>query len=353
LVQGIEDEDHPALRRGHVEPVGEGGPEVIGLVGDLLLDFEVAFQLAQDPPEHGGPVGAVGRGPDEMQEDDRLPGGRGRGTEPTHETAPHRCVGRLWCLRGAATGLKRPVGEEGRLADTGVAEDDERGAVAGRVLVKASEVFLAADVDPGATLGEGFVLGGLPGEGGRDGFLGEEAVNDRGEVLEDELAEGLGIGVGLADGEAALADARLEGLELLPADLGAAGGLPFPIAGDLFRGGDFAEVGLLVGRKSVQVARVSEVEEGVVGHLRVVQDPVEDLQLGDGVLEVLLKPSLPFDEVLRDFVRHPPIPLPQEADEVRPAALDLGQADGEDLPLRFLLVRDPPAEVHLPPRHAA
>ena len=47
--------------------LAKAGRRSSGLSGISSSNAEPAFQLAHDPPEHGRPVGAVGRCPDEVQ----------------------------------------------------------------------------------------------------------------------------------------------------------------------------------------------------------------------------------------------------------------------------------------------
>ena len=100
---------------------------------------------------------------------------------------------------------------------------------------------------------------------------------------------------------------------------------------------------------SFSVGRVAEVEEGVVLHLRVVEHAVEDFQFrhGSASLNVLLEPGFPLDDFGPDGVRNPAVAFAQQADEIGPAALDLGQAEREHLAFVGLLLGDAPAQVHL------
>ena len=78
----------------------------------------------------------------------------------------------------------------------------------------------------------------------------------------------------LADGQTALLDPRLEVGKLLRALGGTAFSLLRSERGDLLGGRGLAE---LVGRLSFDVSRIAQVEEGVLGHRRVVEDAMEDL----------------------------------------------------------------------------
>ena len=80
---------------------------------------------------------------------------------------------------------------------------------------------------------------------------------------------------------------------------------------------------------------------------------MQDLQLSDASLAVLLQPRLLPHKLRVDHVRHPPVSLAQQPDEVGPAALDLGQADGQHLALGRLLLGDAPSQVYVGPRDPA
>ena len=49
-----------------IEPIGKGGPELLWLTRDLLLDTEPVPELTHHSTHHGPPVGAVGRRADEV-----------------------------------------------------------------------------------------------------------------------------------------------------------------------------------------------------------------------------------------------------------------------------------------------
>lgn len=61
------------------------------------------------------------------------------------------------------------------------------------------------------------------------------------------------------------------------------------------------------------------------------------------------KPGLLFDQFLIDLIWYPSIPFAQNAQEVRPAVLDLSQTDGEDFTLSLLFVSNAPMEINLTP----
>ncbi|MEK6258846.1 MAG: hypothetical protein AABP62_09515 [Planctomycetota bacterium] len=84
---------------------------------------------------------------------------------------------------------------------------------------------------------------------------------------------------------------------------------------------------------------------------------MQDLQLRDRLLvhavDVFPDPRLPFEDFRRNRVGNPAVTLTQQPDEVRPAAFDLFQAEGEYFaPLR-LLFSDAPAQINLAPSHTA
>jgi hypothetical protein len=80
---------------------------------------------------------------------------------------------------------------------------------------------------------------------------------------------------------------------------------------------------------------------------------MEDLQLRDRALALLSQPGLTLERPPGYPLRHPPVPLAQHADEVRPAAADLLQADRQHLALRRGLLGDTPAQVDVAPDHAS
>ena len=135
LVQGVEHKHHATAGRGYVEPVGKLRAEIVRLGGDLAVDVEPAPQFAHDASEHGDPVGAVGRGADEV-----------------HQQG-------LVALLAAIS--QRPVGQQGTLARAGLAQDHQRRPLGGGVVVEPGEVFIAANVDPCSADGERLVLGRL------------------------------------------------------------------------------------------------------------------------------------------------------------------------------------------------
>ena len=78
-----------------------------------------------------------------------------------------------------------------------------------------------------------------------------------------------------------------------------------------------------------------------------------DFKLGEAALPVLFQPGLDFDQLGVDLFRNESVALAEEADEVRPAAIDLRQTDGQDLAPLGLLLGDPPAQIDFDKLHAA
>ncbi len=311
LVQGVEDdhEAHPlvlGLRAGLREPDRERSLEVLVRAGRLLRVAgpipDLRDETTHDPPV----VRAVRRRADVVLE---------------HELP-----------RTGLAPVRDPVREERGLAASRLAEHHEGAAVALRVAVEPLQVLRPADPRAAPGLREGLVLPRLPGEGVGDLLL-RELRRDRGfEILPDPVREGPRVGVVLAERDsprrAGLADPLLQRVLLRPRLLAlrGEGGAPGP-----------------------RVGGVPEVEEGAAGHRRGVQDPVEDLQLGDAPLRELTEPGLLLLEVGRERVvaGDPAVALAEEPDEVRAAGADLVQAELQRLPARALLLGDAPAEVHL------
>jgi len=310
LVQRVQHQDHSPPGGGHVEPVGKLGTQRLGFVGDLLRDLEAAFQLTQDPPQHGGPVGTVRRSADEVHQYD--------------------CVG-----MGRAV-LHRPVGQQGRLARARLAQHHQRRAVAGRVPVEGLKVLRAPDVHPTPAPRKGIVFGRVSVQGVRHFARRELLIDYHGQVFLNPLAECHRVRVVLSAREWFLANSLLERGQ----------------ACDAFRV-LFAKLVAMLGRDTIQVGRVAEVEHGSVGHGRVVQHPMHDLQLGDALLTVLGQPGLKLDQFRGDLLRNPAVSLAEQADEKRPTSLDFRQADGQDLAFSRLFLGNAPPQVHLGERHAA
>ena len=177
------------------------------------------------------------------------------------------------------------------------------------------------------------MLGRLALEGIRLGALREELVDDGAEIGEDELPEGSRVGVAVADGDSAAANPLLQVGELPPALPSAALGLRGTMGCDLLRRGQLAQFVLLVCGNRIDVDGIAQVEEGVARHVGVPEHPLHDLQLGDGPAGILPEPPMSLDQVGANLVRNPSVALTKQADEVRAAALDLGQAVDRTSPL--------------------
>src|SRR5579863_942928 len=101
-----------------------------------------------------------------------------------------------------------------------------------------------------------------------DAFLWISLFNDGGQVAQHPLAQLLRRHERLRDREAAPADVVLQLRQPL-----AQGRVLFREAGMLFR-----------------IGRVTEVEKGMLVHIRIKQDPMEYLEGGHGLMEVLPEP---------------------------------------------------------------
>ncbi len=92
----------------------------------------------------------------------------------------------------------------------------------------------------------------------------------------------------------------------------------------------------------------AEVEERTTCHGRLVQDPVEHLQLGDTLSSpVLVKPGLLYEQRQAVLVRlrHPSVAIADEAHEEGARAVDLGKTYGQDFAPFGLFGRNAPAQV--------
>ena len=100
-------------------------------------------------------------------------------------------------------------------------------------------------------------------------------------------------------------------------------------------------------------SRVAQVEVRRVDRGRIVEHAVEDLDLGHRRVGEVAQPRQLRGEVVRQRFGHPAVPLADEPDEVRAAAVDLGEADRQHRAFGLLLVGHAPAQVDLGERHAA
>jgi hypothetical protein len=99
------------------------------------------------------------------------------------------------------------------------------------------------------------------------------------------------------------------------------------------------------GRHVLDERRIAKVEEGPVGHGRVVEDAVQDLQLRNALTEVLSNPTESVASVRGKLQRHPAIALAQNPDEKWPATIDLPEAQVQDSIILRLLAGDAPPQV--------
>jgi len=91
--------------------------------------------------------------------------------------------------------------------------------------------------------------------------------------------------------------------------------------------------------------RVPEIEKRMAEHLRVLEHAVEDLQFRDALARVVLNPAELLERIGRVARRHPTVAVAQDADEERPALVDLLEAELEDLVVLGLLAGDAPTQV--------
>ena len=82
-------------------------------------------------------------------------------------------------------------------------------------------------------------------------------------------------------------------------------------------------------------------------HCRIVQDAVQDLQLGDGLAGRGLNPAIPAFVKRRQFLRHPAVSFTEDADEKRAALVDLVEAEVEHAVVLGLFPRHAPAQVDI------
>jgi hypothetical protein len=107
----------------------------------------------------------------------------------------------------------------------------------------------------------------------------------------------------------------------------------------------------------VDEARIAEVEEGPLCQLGVAKHGMGDLQSGQRVALVVLEPRMVELGIVGQRAEQRAVALAEHADEERPRALDLIEADLQGLALLGLLFCDPPAqvdvdEVEVPIRHS-
>ena len=106
--------------------------------GQFLRIVGPAFDLGDEPGHQPPMFGAVGRAADVVLEDE--------------------------ILRVCLAPVLKPVGQQSRFATAGVAEQDQRTAIACRVTVKPLEIVRPADVGAAAGFGKSLVVARLAGE---------------------------------------------------------------------------------------------------------------------------------------------------------------------------------------------
>ena len=215
-----------------------------------------------------------------------------------------------------AAPVLEPVGHQRRLAVAGVADEDERPAVACRVPVELGKVVGAADVGAAANFGKGLVVARLAGERVGDICDGELRLDCFLEVLEDERGQSARVGVLLAQRNVlscgGASDDRLERRLIV-------------------RGTGVFREEIRAARQGV--GRVAEVEERAPGHLRVVEHAMQNFQFCDAFAGEAAEPRLLFLQVGSEGVgaRRPAVALAQQANEERAAGADFVEAELEGL----------------------
>ena len=212
------------------------------------------------------------------------------------------------------------------LAAAGSPFDQDAGLSGFQGLRELRLVTLAAQVQPAPGRGIGLVAHGLALEGVGHRGRGEFGIEQRPQIPLQPPGQCLRVPV---------ADHRV--------GAGADAALEVGLALAVFR-----RRGYVIAAPGTGVAGSAEVEEGPTLHAPVVQDAVQDLQLGDALAAlVLLQPGLAFDQVGRVTLWwwDPAIALAQHADEVGAGAIDLRQADRQHLTTLGLLHGDAPAQV--------
>ncbi|MCG7852091.1 MAG: hypothetical protein MIO92_06180 [Methanosarcinaceae archaeon] len=91
----------------------------------------------------------------------------------------------------------------------------------------------------------------------------------------------------------------------------------------------------------------------MVGHVRVVQHTVDNLQFSDTTLTMFCQPGLLFYQIIRNRLRNPAVPFAKQCDEVGATVFNFCQANGEHLAVLGLFLRYTPAQIHLGETHAA
>ncbi len=238
-------------------------------------------------------------------------------------------------LRVGPTITRQPVGHQRGLAAARLAMDHQRWAFPLRgVVIKALQVRLAPHVNALAGFAEGLVVAGLLLQGRELGLFRVFLVDGRPEIFQHVLPEGLRVGVVFPD---------------FPHRCCAGPDAGFQV-GQLLRCGSV--LGGMVTAVCLGIARVAEIKKGATGGVGIVQDAVQDFQLGQALVAVSIQPFLFLDQSNRELTGHPAVAFAQQADEVGAAEFNLLQADGQHLAVLRLLLSDAPAQVHLHEIHA-
>ncbi|MCG3775982.1 MAG: hypothetical protein JW395_2831 [Nitrospira sp.] len=152
----------------------------------------------------------------------------------------------------------------------------------------------------------------------------EDCVQNLPQISLKTLRQRLGAGIVLHHRKAASADAVLQFLK------------PQSV---LWRGGDIVSALLM------RIGWITEVEKRTSCHLRVVQNPVQDLKFGNTLAApVSLEPGLALNQIRGIAVmrRDPAIPIPQHAYKIGARPVDLSKTDRKNITALGLLDCDPP-----------
>src|SRR2546422_6372524 len=90
----------------------------------------------------------------------------------------------------------------------------------------------------------------------------------------------------------------------------------------------------------------------MVGHLRIIENAVQNLHLCDRMIAMLCQPRFTLDQLPRNLIRYPAVTLAKKTYEVGTASLNLRKTNRQDLAALRLLWRDAPAQIHFAPSDA-
>lgn len=101
--------------------------------------------------------------------------------------------------------------------------------------------------------------------------------------------------------------------------------------------------GIGIGRQALQIGGIAQVEESVFGSFRVAQYAVLDLNFGQRMLPVSREPWVAGENAWCDLPDGGAVSFSEQAYEKGSAAVDLGETNGQHVPMRYLLVGHAPA----------